>query len=135
MEFVRTLFGVEYINDSKSTTAEATRWALERLSKPAFLICGGRDKNIDFSVLRDLVKTKVKKILAIGEARDKVDSIFSSVVAVEKSDTLESAVHSARQEAKAGDCVIISPMCASFDMFKNFEHRGHMYKQIVNQLV
>ena len=135
MEFVRTLNGADYINDSKSTTAEATRWALERLSKPAFLICGGRDKNIDFSVLKDLVKAKVKKILAIGEAKDKVYSIFSSVVAVDKCDSLESAVSSARQQAKSGECVIISPMCASFDMFKNFEHRGRVFKQIVNQLV
>jgi UDP-N-acetylmuramoylalanine--D-glutamate ligase len=135
MEFVRTLGGVDYINDSKSTTAEATRWALERLSKPAFLICGGRDKNIDFSVLKNLVKAKVKRILAIGEAQDKVYSTFSSVVAVEKCVSLESAVGFSRQEAKAGECVILSPMCASFDMFKNFEHRGHVFKQIVNYLV
>lgn len=135
MELVRTLNGVDYINDSKSTTAEATRWALERLSKPAFLICGGRDKNIDFSVLKDLVRLKVKKILAIGEARDKVYSVFADVAAVEKCASLESAVEHAQKQAKAGECVVISPMCASFDMFKNFEHRGRVFKEIVNQLV
>ena len=135
MELVRTLNGVEYINDSKSTTAEATRWALERLSRPAFWICGGRDKNIDFSVLKPLVGIKVKKIMAIGEAKDKVDSVFSQVVPVEKFDSLEAAVHSSRMNAKSGECVIISPMCASFDMFKNFEHRGTVFKHIVNQLV
>lgn len=135
MEWVRTLDGVDYINDSKSTTAEATRWALERLLKPAILICGGRDKNIDFSVLKELVRKKVKKIMAIGEAQEKVDKTFSDVVSVQRCDTLEAALHNARESAKQGDCVIISPMCASFDMFKNFEHRGQVFKEIVNRLV
>lgn len=135
MEWVRTLDGVDYINDSKSTTAEATRWALERLTKPAVLICGGRDKNIDFSVLRDLVRGKVKMIMAIGESRDKVHRTFSDVVEVEQCPSLESAVANARQQARPGDCVIISPMCASFDMFKNFEHRGAVFKDIVHRLV
>ena len=135
MELVRSFNGVDYINDSKSTTAEATRWALERLSKPAFWICGGRNKNIDFSVLKPLVRQKVKKVLAIGEAREKVSAVFSDVVPVERFDSLEAAVLSARMNAKSGECVMISPMCASFDMFKNFEHRGTIFKHIVNQLV
>lgn len=135
MELVRTLDGVDYINDSKSTTAEATRWALERLTKPAYLICGGRDKNIDFSVLKPLVKKKVRKILAIGEARDKVFQTFCDVLEVDRYESLESAVLAARQQGKSGECVLISPMCASFDMFKNFEHRGQVFKEIVNQLV
>lgn len=135
MELVRTLDGVDYINDSKSTTAEATRWALERLTKAAYLICGGRDKNIDFSVLKPLVKNKVKKILAIGEAKEKVFHTFSEVVDIEKCESLESAVSSARRQSKAGDCVVLSPMCASFDMFKSFEHRGQVFKEIVKQLV
>lgn len=135
MELVRTIDGVDYINDSKSTTAEATRWALERLAKPAFMICGGRDKNIDFSPLRDLVKSKAKKILAIGEAREKLQRTFSDVIPVDPCASLEEAVLHARKEARAGDCVIITPMCASFDMFQNFEHRGRVFKEIVNRLV
>lgn len=135
MEWVRTLEGVDYINDSKSTTAEATRWALERLSKPAYLICGGRDKHIDFSVLRPLIQKKVKTIMAIGEAREKVSQTFQDVVDVQKCDSLESAVQSAREQSKPGECVVISPMCASFDMFRNFEHRGQVFKEIVNRLV
>lgn len=134
MELVRTFEGVDYLNDSKSTTAEATRWALERLSKPAVLICGGRDKNIDFSVLKSLVGRKVKKIMAIGEAQDKVFKTFSDVVAVEKCASLEDALKGARKQTKPGECVIISPMCASFDMFKNFEHRGQVFKEIVGRL-
>jgi len=134
MELVRTLDGVDYINDSKSTTAEATRWALERTSKPAWLICGGRDKNIDFSVLKDIVKAKVKTILAIGEAKDKVHSVFSGTVPVELCSSLEDALARARGRAQSGECVVISPMCASFDMFKNFEHRGQVFKEIVRQL-
>lgn len=135
MELVRTIDGVDYINDSKSTTAEATRWALERLAKPAVMICGGRDKNIDFSALKDLVKSKARKILAIGEAREKLQTTFSDVVPVEPCASLEEAVQHARKEAQAGDCVIITPMCASFDMFQNFEHRGRVFKEIVNRLV
>ncbi len=135
MELVRALDGVDYINDSKSTTAEATRWALERSSKPVILICGGRDKNIDFSVLKDLVRSKVKTIMAIGEAQDKVYRTFSDVVPVQKCASLESAVDGARGRSRPGDCVIISPMCASFDMFRNFEHRGTVFKDIVNRLV
>lgn len=135
MELVRTLDGVDYINDSKSTTAEATRWALERTSKPAIWICGGRDKNIDFSVLKDLLRNKVKKIMAIGEAQEKVYRTFSDVVEVQRCASLEEAVRGARQQTKPGECVIISPMCASFDMFKNFEHRGTVFKDIVNRLI
>lgn len=135
MEHVRTLNDVDYINDSKSTTAEATRWALERVSRPAIMICGGRDKNIDFSVLKELVRQKVKKVMAIGEAQDKVYDTFSDTVTVEKCPSLEIAVEHAQQNAVAGDCVIITPMCASFDMFKNFEHRGQVFKEIVNRLV
>ena len=135
MELVRTIDGVDYINDSKSTTAEATRWALERTAKPVWLICGGRDKNIDFSVLKGLVKAKVKKILAIGEAKDKIYKTFADVVPVEICSSLEDAVGFARREANAGECVVISPMCASFDMFKNFEHRGKVFKEIVHKLV
>ncbi len=134
MELVRTLDGVDYVNDSKSTTAEATRWALERAVKPAWLICGGRDKNIDFSVLKELVKKKVKAILAIGEAKDKIYKIFADTVPVEMCSSLEDAVAKGRQRARAGECVLISPMCARFDMFKNFEHRGKVFKEIVQKL-
>jgi UDP-N-acetylmuramoylalanine--D-glutamate ligase len=134
LEWVRTIAGVDYINDSKATTAEAGRWALESIQKPIVMICGGRDKNIDFSVLRDLVKKKVKKMIVIGEAKAKLKDTFANVVDVEESPQLDEAVSRAKSLANQGDCVLLSPMCASFDMFKNFEHRGQVFKDIVRNL-
>ena len=131
LEFVRTLSGVDYINDSKATTVASGRWALERMEKPVIMICGGRDKNLDFSVLRDIVKKKVKKMIAYGEAREKLKKIFSDVTAFESYPTLEGAVASAHQSALAGDCVVLSPMCASFDLFSNYEERGRVFKNLV----
>lgn len=134
LELVRSLNGINFINDSKATTAEAARWALTSTEKPIIMICGGRDKNIDFSVLNDLVKEKVKKMVVIGEAKDKLKNTFQNIVAVEESDTLESAVLLARKNAAKGDSVILSPMCTSFDMFANFEERGKVFKDIVSRL-
>lgn len=134
MEKVRTMDGVEFINDSKATTAEAGRWAMQRIRKPIILICGGRDKNIDFSVLRDLVRDKVKAMLVIGEASDKFHRIFNDIVPVQKCQGLPDAVRRARECAVSGDCVLLSPMCASFDMFANFEERGQVFKKLVHEL-
>lgn len=134
MEKVRVLEGVEYINDSKATTVEAGRWALESLDKPVIWICGGRDKNLDYSVLKGLAGRKVKVMIAIGEARDKFRQIFSGHVPFEVADSLSAAVALARQRASDGDCVLLSPMCASFDMFKNFEERGTVFKSLVRNL-
>ncbi len=134
LEYVRSLDGVDFINDSKSTTAEASRWALLRMDRPIIWICGGRDKGIDFSVLNDLAKEKVKHIIAIGEASAKVQRIFQKSVEVSLSESLQAAVEEARSRAESGDCVLLSPMCASFDMFENFEHRGREFKRIVNAL-
>ena len=134
LEWVRTIKGVDFINDSKSTTAEAGRWAMENMTRPMILICGGRDKNIDFTVLRDLVKKKVKKIIVIGEARQKLKEAFGKVVLLEECDGLEPAVLRALNSAAPGDCVVLSPMCTSFDMFKNYEERGEVFKEIVHRL-
>ena len=134
LEWVRNVRGVDYFNDSKATTAEAGRWALNNFEKPVVMICGGRDKNIDFSVLKDLVKKKVKKMIVIGEAKKKLRETFEDVVTVEESALLEEAVHKASQSARQGGAVLLSPMCASFDMFNNFEERGRAFKEIVNQL-
>ena len=135
LEFVRTLNGVDYINDSKSTTTEAGRWALERVRKPMIMICGGRNKNSDFSVLKDLVGRKVKHMIAIGEAQETLKNIFADTVPVEVFFSFEDAIRAAQKQAKSGEAVVLSPMCASFDMFKDYEHRGKIFKEIVNQLV
>ncbi|MBF0571324.1 MAG: hypothetical protein HQL12_05575 [Candidatus Omnitrophica bacterium] len=134
LEFVRHLGGVDFINDSKSTTAEAGRWALERTLKPMVMICGGLDKHLDYSPLKYLVAKKVKHMIAIGQAREIMRSTFGDVVRVDTYTSLEEAVRAARGIAKSGDCVMLSPMCASFDMFKDYEHRGRMFKEIVNNL-
>jgi len=134
LEWVRTLNKVDFINDSKATTAEAGQWALCAMQRPVVMICGGRDKNIDFSVLRDLVKEKVKHMIVIGEARAKIKKAFASLVDIEEADSLHNAVEKAKQKSLEGDCVLLSPMCTSFDMFKNFEERGRIFKEIVHQL-
>lgn len=134
LEFVRDLGGVDFINDSKSTTVEAGRWALQRSRKPMVMICGGLDKHLDYSPLKPLVAQKVRYMIAIGQAREIMKSTFGDVVAVDTFSSLEEAVKAARGIAKSGECVLLSPMCASFDMFKDYEHRGRCFKEIVNNL-
>lgn len=134
LEWVRSVNGIEFINDSKATTAEASRWAMQSFDRPIVMICGGRDKNIDFSVLREVVKTKVKRMIVIGEAREKIRRTFSDVVDLEECGSLKEAVQKAQQSAALGESVVFSPMCASFDMFANFEERGRVFKQIVWEL-
>ena len=135
LERVRVLEGVEYINDSKSTTVEAGRWALERLRKPAVMIAGGSDKHMDYVPLRDLVRQKVRRMIAIGVIKDQLKEAFGDVIPVEVlPGGLDEAVELARREARVGECVLLSPMTASFDMFDNFEHRGKVFKDIVRKL-
>ena len=134
LERVRTFNGVDYINDSKSTTAEAGRWALNRIEKPIVLICGGKNKNIDFAPLKDLVAKKAKKMILIGEARKKMAEVFSGVVTTEEAGSLSEAVLQAKNSAQKGECVLLSPMCASFDMFQDYEDRGRQFKKIVGEL-
>ena len=134
LEKVRRLRGVDYINDSKATTAQAALWALENIEQPILMICGGRDKNIDFSVLVEPVQQRVKKMYVIGEARAKIRQAFDDLVNLEECEGLEEAVRKAARNASEGDCVLLSPMCASFDMFRDFEERGRVFKDIVNKL-
>ena len=134
LELVREWQGVAYINDSKATTVSSGRWALQSIKHPIIMICGGKDKNLDFTVLRGMVAEKVKKMFLIGEAQDKIKQAYSDLIEVELCPSLESAVQGASQTALPGDYVLFSPMCASFDMFDHFEHRGQVYKEIVHQL-
>jgi len=134
LEKVRSLNGVDFINDSKATTAQAALWALENIHQPIVMICGGRDKNIDFSVLGKAVQQKVKQMFVIGEARAKIGQAFNELINLEECEGLEEAITKAKQNASKGDCVLLSPMCASFDMFSDFEERGRVFKEIVNQL-
>jgi UDP-N-acetylmuramoylalanine--D-glutamate ligase len=134
LEFVKEVNGVTYVNDSKATNVDSVWYALQSFQNPIVVLLGGRDKGNDYSRLLDLVRKQVKAIVAIGESADKVVSAFGSHVQVAKANSMEEAVHSAAKLAARGDVVLLSPACASFDWFENYEHRGRVFKEIVNRL-
>ncbi len=134
LEFVRELDGVKYINDSKATNVDSVWYALRSFKEPLYLILGGKDKGNNYDQIKDLVKGNVKKIYAIGSSAEKVYNYFKNMVEVELRKSLEDCVHAARVEAVPGSVVLLSPACASFDMFENYEHRGKVFKQAVNEL-
>lgn len=135
IEFVRELDGVEYYNDSKATNVDSVIVALKSFTKPIYLILGGKDKGNNYDEIRDLVLEHVKKIYAIGASSQKIYDYFNAIVETEKKESLEAAIESARRDAVNLSVVLLSPACASFDMFDNFEHRGQVFKQAVNKLV
>jgi UDP-N-acetylmuramoylalanine--D-glutamate ligase len=134
LELVRELDGVEYINDSKATNVDSVWFALRSFDQPIHLILGGKDKGNDYNQIKDEVKQRVKKIYAIGSSKEKVKDFFEEVTETEMFDSLESAVKSAQRKALEDEIVLLSPACASFDMFKNYEHRGEVFKKIVSSL-
>ena len=134
LEFVREVNGVTFINDSKATNVDSVWYALRSFDEPIFLILGGQDKGNDYSQIKQLVINKVKKIYAIGSSADKVFNFFHSEVKVEVKPSLEDVVIAANQEARENEIVLLSPACASFDMFDNYEHRGKIFKEAVNKL-
>ena len=133
-EYVTEVNGVEYINDSKATNVDSVRWALETSTRPVVLIAGGRDKGGDFEQLLPLVEQKVKAIVAIGEARDRLKDVFAGRVDFATATDLGEAVRQASRLAVAGDAVLLSPGCASYDMFTDFEHRGRVFKDAARAL-
>lgn len=135
MEPVATVRGVEFINDSKATNVNSTWYALESMSKPVILILGGVDKGNDYSLLVDLVKEKVKAIVCMGTDNIKIQEAFQQHVPVMvNTSSAAEAVHSAYQLSNKGDVVLLSPACASFDLFKNYEDRGKQFKEAVMEL-
>lgn len=134
LEWVRRLDGVDYVNDSKATNVESTYYALSSYVKPIVWIAGGRADNNDYSYLDEVVIRNVKAIIAIGEDKKNIFSHFFTKKRVYLVDTMEDAVLRAREISEPGDVVLLSPGCKSFDMFENFEHRGNVFKQIVNSL-
>ena len=133
MELVAEIGGVFYINDSKGTNIGAVVKSLEGFSRPVVLIMGGRDKGGDFSVLRGLT-SKIKAIVAIGEAKKKIKESLDDVISIKEAADMSDAVKKAAGIAKRGDSVLLSPGCASFDMFKNYEHRGDVFKETVMEM-
>ena len=134
LEPVRELDGVTYINDSKGTNVGAVVKSIESFREPVVLIAGGRDKAGDFSVLREPVSQKVKAILLIGEASCKIQDALGDVTETHMAKDLAEAVTMSRRMAKKGDVVLLSPACASFDMFRDYEDRGRQFKKIVMEL-
>jgi len=135
MEYVSTVRGVEFINDSKATNVNSTWYALESMEKPTILILGGVDKGNDYSLIRDLVKEKVKAIVCMGVDNRKIHEAFQNDVALMvNTGSAEEAVKAAFHFATKGDVVLLSPACASFDLFKNYEDRGRQFKEAVRDL-
>ena len=134
LELVREFEGVDYINDSKGTNADAVVKSLESFSMPVILIAGGRDKDGDFSLLSSLIKSRVKKLVLIGEAREKIKKVLGVLTETIFADNLEEAVMISRKSASKGDVVLLSPACASFDMFRDYKDSGEQFKKIVKGL-
>lgn len=133
LEYVATIRGVDYYNDSKATNVDATIKALESFPANIHLIVGGKDKGSDYTLLNDLLRQRVKRVYTIGAAAAKIESQIKGVEVVH-ADTLENALRKANAVAEPGDVVLLAPACASFDQFKNYEQRGQVFKQIVRTL-
>ena len=134
LEFTADIDGVRWINDSKATNVNSCWYALEAMDRPTVLILGGKDKGNDYSEILPLVKEKVKAIVAMGVDNAKIVDFFSGVVPVTDTHTLADAVEACRGLAAAGDTVLLSPCCASFDLFKSYEDRGRQFKAAVHAL-
>jgi len=135
MEHVATVRGIEFINDSKATNVNSAWYALESMTKPTILILGGVDKGNDYSLIEDLVKEKVRAIICLGTDNRKIHEAFGGMIStIVNTSTATEAVHAAFHFAEKGDAVLLSPACASFDLFKNYEDRGNQFKKAVKEL-
>ena len=135
MEFVATVRGVDFINDSKATNVNSTWYALESMQKNTVLILGGVDKGNDYELIAELVKEKVKAIVCMGTDNKKIIEFFKDKVsAIVEVDSAKKAVNASFKLAEKGDLVLMSPACASFDLFKNYEDRGRQFKESVKEL-
>jgi UDP-N-acetylmuramoylalanine--D-glutamate ligase len=134
LEFVEEIKGVSFVNDSKGTNVGAVLKSLESFNSPVILIAGGLDKVSDFTILRYPVKEKVKHMILIGEAKEKISKALDGFTEISFATTMEEAVGMAAMKATPGDTVLLSPACASFDMFEDFEDRGKRFKEAVRGL-
>lgn len=134
LEYVATINGVEYYNDSKATNVESVKYALASFTKPIIVILGGKDKNSDFSLLKPFLEKYCKHAILIGAATQILKQSLKGILPLTAVKTMSEAVNEATEVATAGDLVLLSPACASFDMFDNFEHRGRGFKDCVADL-
>lgn len=131
LEFVATINGVEYYNDSKATNVDATAKAVASFPGGIHLILGGKDKNSDYSTLAPLLRQRVRAVYTIGAASSKIESHLRGVAPIHSSETLANAVSAAASAARPGEVVLLAPACSSFDQFENYEERGRVFKQLV----
>jgi UDP-N-acetylmuramoylalanine--D-glutamate ligase len=131
LEYVATINGVEYYNDSKATNVDATAKAVSSFSSGIHLILGGKDKNSDYTLLSPLLRERVHAVYTIGSAAAKIESQLRGVVSIHSCETLENAVSAAASAARPGEVVLLAPACSSFDQFENYEHRGRVFKELV----
>jgi UDP-N-acetylmuramoylalanine--D-glutamate ligase len=135
LEYVATIKGVEYFDDSKATNVDATIKALESFPKNIHLILGGKDKGSDYTVLNDLLRERVKRVYTIGAAAEKIESHIKGAAEIVHAETLENAIRRASAVAEPGDIVLLAPACASFDQFQSYNHRGRVFKEVVQALL
>jgi UDP-N-acetylmuramoylalanine--D-glutamate ligase len=133
-QWVAEIDGVEWINDSKATNVGAAQASIEGRTRPVILIAGGQSKGADMSVMADTLKQKVKLVLLLGEDAALLQQAWRDAVPMERVETMREAVQRARQVAVSGDCVLLAPACASFDMYPKFEARGNDFMQCVEGL-
>ncbi len=129
LEYVDTINGVDFFDDSKATNVDAVARALETFTGPVILIMGGRDKGGDYGVLNELIAKKVKRLMVMGEAKDKITDAFGHRASVKQASSIQEAAWMAYQEAGPGDSVLLSPACSSFDMFESYGQRGEAFKK------
>ncbi|HBH23371.1 MAG TPA: UDP-N-acetylmuramoyl-L-alanine--D-glutamate ligase [Cytophagales bacterium] len=134
MEKIAEIGGVSFVNDSKATNVDAVYYALESYDQPVIWIAGGKDKGNDYSALHNLVESKVKAIVALGADNSKIEKAFKGLAEVFSTDNVEKAIDQAYQIAESGEVVLLSPACASFDLFENYEDRGDQFKAAVLKL-
>lgn len=134
LEFFKESRQIKFYNDSKATNVGSTISALEALDPPLILIAGGKDKGCDYKPLTPLIKEKVKALILLGEAKEKMHQALQSSTSTSFAETFEDAVKRSLKQASPGDTVLLSPACSSFDMFKNYEERGNVFKTLVNKL-
>ena len=134
LELVRTRNGVEFYNDSKATNVDAAMKAVASFPGGVHLILGGKDKDSDYGVMAELLRERVRVVYTIGSTAEKIRGAIGGVVKMVEAETMERAVAQASQAATAGDVVLLAPACSSFDQFENYEHRGRVFRQLVEAL-
>jgi UDP-N-acetylmuramoylalanine--D-glutamate ligase len=133
LEYVATVNGVEFYNDSKATNVDATAKAIAAFPGGIHLILGGKDKNSDYTQLADLIRSRVRAVYTIGAAAAKIESHLRGVVSIHSCETLERAVTTAATASHPGEVVLLAPACSSFDQFESYEHRGRIFKELVHE--